>query len=124
MKIDTILLILAFVIIYLIGFTNISNKSETFDNSTNIIYDTIPYANSGLYYNYMMGSPYLYNPLDYWLNPYYYTLPWSWQWNTSSPTYIPNVVTTTPYHKTYRMHKRDKIHRTNQTHRTNRTRKP
>ena len=72
MKIDIFVFIIALVVIFMISYQ--SNKEYfNYDTSNNkIIYDTIPF------YNYMPaiigGSPYWYNPLDYWLNPYaYYT---------------------------------------------------
>ena len=50
--------------------TDLSNN-KTYSNR--IIYDTIPYGSSSLFYDYVYGLPYYYNPLDYWLNPYYYS---------------------------------------------------
>ena len=84
MKIDIILLIVALLIIFM---NNFKTNSEQFANiadisgtSNKIIYDTIPYNNSGLFYNYITTSPYWYNPLDYWLNPYFY-----YNWYGSGP---------------------------------------
>ncbi len=47
-----------------------------------VIYDTVPYGSSPLFYDYVLGSPY-YSPLDYWLNPYFY---YSWYYPSYSST--------------------------------------
>jgi hypothetical protein len=77
-------LIILVLIIFIVSFNIHKEPSLEFfntDNSNNktytntIIYDTIPYGSSSLFYDYIYRSPYYYNPLDYWLNPYFY---YSW----------------------------------------------
>jgi len=63
--------------------TDISNN-KTYSNR--IIYDTIPYGSSSLFYDYVYGLPYYYNPLDYWLNPYYYYSLYNPSYTTSYTT--------------------------------------
>ena len=74
MEINTIVLIIALVIIFML--TN-KNNLEPFNTDISgtkkqIIYNTIPYVGGSSYlYN---PVEYWYNPLDYWFNPYvYYT---------------------------------------------------
>ncbi len=76
--------------------------SDISNNKNKIVYDTIPYGSSGLFYDYVFGTPYYYyNPLDYWLNPYYY----SWygpglQGSFGGPTsYSSTYTTSTPHVK-------------------------
>ena len=92
MEINTIVFIIALVIIFCsLNKTNFEPfVTDISGTKKQIIYNTIPYGSSGLFYDYMIGSPYWYNPLDYWLNPYaYYT--WggmygsSGRYTTSSP---------------------------------------
>ena len=79
MEINTILLIIALLIIIVLGSNPPTEPfgqdiSKTNIQQNKVIYDTVPYSSSGLFYDYVIGSPYWYNPLDYWLNPYvYYT---------------------------------------------------
>jgi hypothetical protein len=64
-------------------------------SKSKIIYDTVPYGSSGLFYDYVIGSPYYYNPLDYWLNPYFY----SWYGPTYTST---SYASSSPYVKKVR----------------------
>ncbi len=102
MKISTILLIIALLIIFIINFKTspeqFSNIGDISGTSNKIIYDRIPYGNSGLFYNYISTSPYWYNPLDYWLNPYYY---YNWYGPIGS-----TVISNTSYSSSPRVHKR------------------
>ena len=97
MRIHSILFIIS--LVYIIFAANKTGK-ETFgqdisNNKKPIIYDTVPYGNSGLFYDYVLASPYWYNPLDYWLNPYFYYNTWygpNRYWSTgssSSSVYVP-----------------------------------
>jgi hypothetical protein len=91
-----------------------NDLSLNFMNSNKIIYDINPYANSTLFYNYMSGAPYGYNPLDYWLNPYVY---YSWYTYPSFGTSA-NTSYTNPIHRPHRYnnhryhnHRRHRRHR-------------
>jgi len=97
MKINTIVFIIALVIIFVL--TNKTNfepfVTDISGTKKKIIYDKVPYGSSGLFYDYMIGSPYWYNPLDYWLNPYaYYT--WGGLYGSR---YSGSYTTSTPYVK-------------------------
>ena len=111
MKISTILLIIALLIIFMFNFKTIpeqfANMSDISGTSNKIIYDTIPYANSGLFYNYLIGSPYWYNPLDYWLNPYMY-----YNWYGSGPIGSSYISSSSSSNYSPRIHKRIRHTRT------------
>jgi hypothetical protein len=97
MNISTIIFFICLVFIFISHFNNIH---EYFNNiSDHIIYDHIPVVNSSsLYYDYIIDSPYLYNPLEYWLNPYMY-----YGWN--SPIYTTSTRIHRPSHNNYVRHK-------------------
>ena len=107
MKIEIILLVISLIIIY---YTKTQFKSEKFQNDISnipIIYNTIPYGSSGLFYDYVIGSPsYWYNPLDYWLNPYSY---YTWY---GSPSYSSSLGISNSRHRTHRTHRANRTHRT------------
>jgi hypothetical protein len=100
MDINTILFIISLLVIIIIGTKNSSTEKFVQDISgtgkNQIIYDTVPYGSSGLFYDYVVGSPYWYNPLDYWLNPYYYNWgPLYGSYRSYGPSYVSS--TSIPY---------------------------
>lgn len=95
-------LIVLVAIMFIISYNLLLEPFEPFvtdisSNRRQVIYDTVPYASSGLFYDYIIGSPYYYNPLDYWLNPYFY---YSWY----NPSY--STSSSIPYVKKVRHHTR------------------
>ncbi len=110
-SIELVILALAiFIILYLVKPQFESFKTDISVNKTytgsNIIYDTIPYNNSSLFYDYILGSPYYYNPLDYWLNPYYYYSLYNPIYTTSNSRSIrePHIKKVRRIRKTRRFH--------------------